>query len=163
MLMLMLRLRRRLQRLGLSSVGVLEGRIGGDHDLRVNHRFPIRIGGGILRRVIVQQLLRLDGLLRREIGGLLQVLRRILSVVGRWIAHRPRTPMTVINQTLRRRVMREEQARCWDGVLAMLSGDGSPRAFFPFALRLGETQGGEIKYHPKYILYMYMTLQVQDK
>jgi hypothetical protein len=71
------------------------------HDLGVGSGLAIlvRRGGGI--RVdsvhIVIQELGLDGLLGRlEVVMLLQVLRRILAIMGWWVAHRPGTRMTLI-------------------------------------------------------------------
>lgn len=75
------------------------GRIGRDHDLRVDNLFAILIWrSSRVDIVIVKELLRVDGLLvvEREIGGVLHVLRRILAVVGWWVAHRPRTQKMLI-------------------------------------------------------------------
>lgn len=59
------------------------GRIGWDQDLGIEHRLAIlrvwRIGADIVLRRLRMRLMVL---------GLLQVLRRILTVVRRWITHR---------------------------------------------------------------------------
>lgn len=66
-----------------------------EHHLGINDRLAILIRdlGGI--DVVVQELRRLDGLLR-VLMRLWQILRRIWTVLRRWIVHRPGTQVILI-------------------------------------------------------------------
>lgn len=66
-----------------------------EHHLGVNDRLAILIRGLGGIDVVVQELRRLDGLLR-VLMRLWQVLRRISTVLRRWIVHRPGTQVVFI-------------------------------------------------------------------
>lgn len=74
------------------------------HDLGVVSGLAMLVRRSVGIRVdnvhIVIQELGLDGLLGRlEVVMLLQILRRILAIMGWWVAHRPGTRMTLIQAT----------------------------------------------------------------